>query len=568
MKNTRQEATGVSPLKNKDGFLKSDSTSKANILNDQFVSVFTKEDTSSLPDKGPSPYPSMPNIKVNWKGVHKLLKRLKPFKATGPDSIPAFILKAAADELAPILARIYQTSLDTGQVPSDWRDAWIVPVFKKGDKHKAANYRPVSLTSITCKLLEHIIHSNVMAHFDKHHILKDHQHCFRKRRSCETQLTVTIQEIASRLSKGNQVDIILLDFAKAFDKVPYSRLLHKLDFYGVRDQTSTWIRSFLENRKQRVVLDGSHSDRSDVLSVVPQGAVLGPLLFLAYINDMPESLRSSDCRLFADDSLLYCVVNKASDCELLQQDLTTLEQWEATWQMSFNPSKCTVIRVSTGRRHKFQSTYTLHGQTLDVVDGSKYLGVTVTDNLSWSKHVSDKAGKAHRFLGFLRRNFKHCSRQVKAATYTSVVRPVLEYAAPVWDPYRQADIKALEQVQRRAARYVYNDYTSRKSRCVTEMVKELGWESLQDRRQISRLSLLYKAHHGLVDIDKATYLKPGDSRTRSHTGFYQEHTAHEVYHNSFFPRTIRDWNRVPNSVTSVPTVDGFRACLFTRLGPA
>ena len=422
----------------------------------------------------------MPNIEVNWKGVHKLLKRLKPFKATGPDSIPAFILKAAADELTPILARIYQTSLDTGQVPSDWRDALIVPVFKKGDKHKAANYRPVSLTSITCKLLEHIIHSNVMAHFDKHHILKDHQ--------------------------GNQVDIILLDFAKAFDKVPYSRLLHKLDFYGVRDQTSTWIRSFLENRKQRVVLDGSHSDRSDVLSVVPQGTVLGPLLFLAYINDMPESLRSSDCRLFADDSLLYCVVNKASDCELLLQDLTALEQWEATWQMSFNPSKCTVIRVSTGRRHKFQSTYTLHGQTLDVVDGSKYLGVTVTDNLSWSKHVSDKAGKAHRFLGFLRRNFKHCSRQVKAATYTSVVRPVLEYAAPVWDPYRQADIKALEQVQRRAARYVYNDYTSRTPWCVTEMVKELGWESLQDRRQISRLSLLYKAHHGLVDIDKATYL--------------------------------------------------------------
>ena len=167
-----------------------------------------------------------------------------------------------------------------------------------------------------------------MAHFDKHHILKDHQHGFRKRRSCEIQLTVTIQEIASRLSKGNQVDIILLDFAKAFDKVTYSRLLHKLDFYGVRDQTSTWIRSFLENRKQEVVLDGSHSDLSDVLSGVPQGTVLGPLLFLAYINDMPESLRSSDCRLFADDSLLYCVVNKASDCKLLQQDLTALEQWE------------------------------------------------------------------------------------------------------------------------------------------------------------------------------------------------------------------------------------------------
>ena len=183
--------------------------------------------------------------------------------------------------------------------------------------------------------------------------------------------------------------------------MPYSRLFHKLDFYGVQDQTSNWIRSFLENRKQEVVLDGSHSDRSDVLSGVPQGIVLGPLLFLAYINDIPESLRSSDCRLFADDSLLYCVVNKASDCKLLQQDLTALEQWEAICHMTFSPSKCTVIRVSTGKRHTFQSTYTLHGQTLDVVDGSKYLAVTVTDNLSCSKHVSDTAGKVHRSEGTL-----------------------------------------------------------------------------------------------------------------------------------------------------------------------
>ena len=404
-----------------------------------------------------------------------------------------------------------------------------------------------------------------MTRFDKNTLLKDHQHGFRKRCSCETQLTVTIQEIASRLSKGNQVDIILLDFAKAFDKVPYSRLLHKLDFYWVRNQTSNWIKFFLENRKQEVVLDGSHSDQSDVLSGVPQGTVLGPLLFLAYINDMPESLRSSDYRLFADDSLLYCAVNKASDCKLLQQDLTALEQWETDWQMSFNPSKCTVIRVHTGRSIKYQSTYTLHGQTLEVVDGSKYLGVTVTDNLSWSRHVSETAGKAQRSLGFLRRNFKHCSRQVKSATYTSVVRPVLEYASPVWDPYHEADIKALEQVQRRAARYVYNDYTSRTPGCVTDMVNELGWESLQDRRQISRLCLLYKSHHGLVDIDKTAYLKPGDSRTRSHTGFYQEHIKNEVYYNSFFPRTIRDWNRLPNSLTSSTTVDGFRASLYTRL---
>ena len=237
--------------------------------------------------------------------------------------------------------------------------------------------------------------------------------------------------------------------------------------------------------------------------------------------------------------------------------------------MTFNPSKCTTIRVSTGRRHKFQSTYMLHGQTLDVVDGSKYLGVTVTDNLSWSKHVSDTASKAHCSLGFLRRNFKHCSRQVKAATYTSVVRPVLEYAAPVWDPYRQADIKSREQVP--SAKQlamctitIHRAHLDASQRWSTSLA---GKAYRTDARSPDS-AFSTKHIHSLVDIDKATYLKPGDSRTRSHTGFYQEHTAHEVYHNSFFPRTIREWNRLPNSVTSAPTVDGFRACLYTRLGPA
>ena len=451
IKSTGQESAGVSPLKNEDGFLKSDNLSEANILNNQFESVFTKEDTSSLPDKGPIPHPEMPDITVNWKGVHKLLKGFKSFKAAGPDSIPAFILKAAADQLAPILTILYQTSLDTGQIPTDWREVWIVPVFKKGDRHEAANYRRVSLTSITCKLLENIIHSNAMSHFDRFNILKDNQHGFRKRRSCETQLIVTIQEIASKLSKEEQVDIILLDFAKAFDKVPHSRLMYKLDYYGVRGLTNTWVKVF------QVLLEGSHSSRADVLSGLPQGTVLGPLLFLAYINDLPDSLKSSNARLFADDSLLYRTVIGKRDNTLLQEDLAALEEWERIWQMSFN--------ITTGRKKKvYHSSYSLHGQQLE----------------------------ANRTVGFLRRNFKQCTKEVKAATYSTMVRPVLEYSATVWDPHLQKDIKSLEQVQRRAARYVYNDYTSRTPGCVKAMVKDIGWESLQDRRYTARLSLLYK----------------------------------------------------------------------------
>ena len=235
---------------------------------------------------------------------------------------------------------------------------------------------------------------------------------------------------------------------------------------------------------------------------------LDPLLFLTYINDLPDSLKSSDARLFADDSLLYLTVNGARENRQLKEDLSALEEWERIWQMSFNPSKCFVIRITSRKKKKrrvFQSTYKLHNQVLEVTNASRYLGVKVTEDLTWSSHISEVAGKANRTLGFLRRNFKECAREVKAVTYTTMVRPVLDYASTVWDPHQEGDIKTLEQVQRRPARYVYNDYTTRTSGCVTAMVKDIGWKSLQDRRYIARLSLLYKMQHGLVDVDTSSY---------------------------------------------------------------
>ena len=201
IKSRRQESTGVAPLKNKDGFIHSDSSSKVEILNDQFVTAYTREDKTNMPSKGPSPHPTMEKINVQSKGVHKLLSDLKTHKATGPDSIPAYVLKSAADQLAPILTRLYQYSLDFGEIPPDWKNAFVVPIFKKGEKHVPSNYRPVSLTSIACKVLEHIVHSSVMRHFDKIQILTDKQHGFRARRSCETQLISTIQEIAHNMTR-------------------------------------------------------------------------------------------------------------------------------------------------------------------------------------------------------------------------------------------------------------------------------------------------------------------------------------------------------------------------------
>ena len=528
----RQDSAGVAPLKNTEGFLQSDSLRKAEILNQQFQSAFTEEDTSNIPSKGDSPFPDMENIQVNAEGVKKLLLDLKVDKATGPDSIPAFILKTASDELAPILTRIFQLSLETGDVPHDWRQAWVVPIFKKGERHLASNYRPVSLTSITCKILEHIIHSSIMKHFDQHATLTDSQHGFRRKRSCVTQLVVTVHEIAQHLAQDSQVDVILLDFSKAFDKVPHARLLTKLAHYGVRNKTLNWISAFLSQRQQQVALEGVLSPSVAVQSGVPQGTVLGPLLFLAFINDLPDNIKFSNTKLFADDSLLFKQITSPEDSLQLQKDLSSLEQWEKTWQMAFNPDKCNVIRIAPNKEKDIlQTAYSLHGQTLETTSSNKYLGVSVADDLSWGKHITNIANKGNRTLGFLRRNFRDCTDTVKEATYKTMVRPILEYASPVWDPITQKDSSELEKVQRRAARYVFNRYGDRNPGCVTDMLTTLNWEPLSERRLNDRLTLLYKINNGIVDINKSQFYSAGDSRTRGAQRLFQERSSHPVLFN-------------------------------------
>ena len=216
----KQEPTNVSTLKI-DRKIIFDSRGKANAFNDQFRSVFTCENSSNIPDLGESSVPSMAPIKVTNDGVLKLLQSLNIKKATGPDSLPARILREFATEIAPILTVIFQQSLDTGIVPADWRLANISPIYKKGDRSVPSNYRPVSITSICCKLLEHIIFSNVMAHFNNHSILVDAQHGFRPGRSCETQLILTAEDLTKAIDNREQVDAIVLDFSKAFDRVPH-----------------------------------------------------------------------------------------------------------------------------------------------------------------------------------------------------------------------------------------------------------------------------------------------------------------------------------------------------------
>ena len=353
----------------------------------------------------------MPDFEINAAGVIKLLAGLNPNIATGPDEISARYLKTTAEEIGLAVKTIFQLSLDTGVVPADWLLSNITPIFKKGDRSLASNYRSVNLTFVTSKIFEHILKSNVMKHLDKYNILCANQHGFRRNHSCETQLINTIHEIASLVDQRHQVDMIIMDFAKAFDKVPHQRLLLKLARYGIRGKALRWTEAFLTQRKQRVVIDGKCSDWVDVESSVPQGTVTGPMDFLVFINDLPQNLRSS-VKLFADDCTVFRKIAGPEDAGMLQKDLDALTAWQSKWQMNFNAQKCYVLRVTHSRSpHNFK--YTLNNSELADMQEYPYLGVTITSNLTWNSHVNKVVAKANRTLGFIKMNLYSCSKNVK-----------------------------------------------------------------------------------------------------------------------------------------------------------
>ena len=256
----------------------------------------------------------------------------------GPDQIHPRVLKQLATAVAPIFTVIFNKSLHSGEVPEDWRKANVAPIFKKGERYNAENYRPISLTCIASKIMEHIVTKHIMKHLECNNILYMLQHGFRAKRSTEAQLLTFVQDQNKNLRDNKQTDVIVMDFAKAFDKVPHKKLIHKLREYGINSSINQWIESFLHQRQQRVVCEGEMSSWAPVTSGVPQGSVIGPILFLVYINDLPAKLQSK-VRLFADDTIVYMAVTNETDAAILQKDLKLLKEWENRSQMSFPPGQ-------------------------------------------------------------------------------------------------------------------------------------------------------------------------------------------------------------------------------------
>ena len=420
----------------------------AQVLGEFFTSVFVKEDG----DQNSSHKEVNVNcldVNINKDIVLDKLLQLKEDKAQGPDEIHPAVLKNCAHNIAWPLSIIYRKSLAEGALPVDWKLANVVPIFKKGNKNEASNYRPVSLTSVPCKILESIIKDAVVEHLEQQGFYKGCQHGFVKGRSTLTNLLETLESWTRILEEGFGVDVIYLDYRKAFDTVPHLKLLYKLKELGLADLLITWIEQFLLGRQMRVQVNGSYSTWFEVLSGVPQGSVLGPLLFLIFVRDLPDWVKNS-IMMFADDTKVWTSIHKLEDQESLQRDLDRLGEWSKTWLLTFNPEKCKVMHIG----HELPTVYTMKDGNkmiqLESTSVEKDLGVWVTKDLKPSEQCIQSARKAQAVLGMVKRQFKEIDKEDFGIVYNTYVRPHLEYCVQAWSPHVQKDKACLERVQRRA----------------------------------------------------------------------------------------------------------------------
>ena len=346
---------------------------------------------------------------------------------------------------------MFQSSLNSGAIPSQWKLHKIISIFKSGNKTSVKNYRPISLLCITSKVLERLIYNKIITLVSKS--ITKYQFGFQSNSSTLQQLLLYFDQL---ITSKEEIDAIYIDFRKAFDSVPHNNLLMKLWNIGITGNLWNWFDCYLKNRTQCVSVENHLSNTLPVLSGVPQGSILGPLLFLVFINDLPTVI-TSQLFEFADNTKCFRQITSTADINHLQEDLNSLSNWSINNLLSFNLSK--FIFMSFHR--KFTSKYVINGHTINESSSCKDLGIIFTNTLTWREHYEMISAKAYKSLGLLRRVFKTShSPQVRKSLYISLVRAKLLYCSPLWKPYLLKDIELLERIQRRATKFILSDYSS------------------------------------------------------------------------------------------------------------
>ena len=429
----------------------SDDIGRASLLNRAFASKFTDPNVSAYPAVTRHDLPALNRITVSVDRVCAVLKSIPATKACGPDGISARIVHECATELSVPLAKLCNMSLRLGLFPSKWKQANIVPMHKKGDKKDPRNYRSVSLLPLFGKVMEKIVFDELLRHAAP--VLSSAQHGFLPGRSCITNLTTYLHSAWGSISDGCQTDAIYTDFSAAFQSVNHKLLLFKLsESYCISGKIFDWFVSYLSEREQRVIVNGKTSEWAKVKSGVPEGALLAPLLFSLFINDLPTVVSSSKCVMYADDVKIYRQITSLTDCDLLQTDLTNICKWSTDWCLTLNAQKCLSFTI-TLKRAPVLHTYLVNSFPLQRVAEVRDLGIVLDSKLTFSAHITSSITKANRALGQLFRSFQtglpgqKLDRKALLAAYYANVRSILEYGSVVWSGAARTHLKRLERAQ-------------------------------------------------------------------------------------------------------------------------
>ena len=551
----------VGQLRKPDGNMTENDGDTAEVLGEFFKSVFVEEDDKSIPEFDPrvENREAIYDINFTLDDVTNRLKSLKVDKSPGPDNLYPLVLKECHEQLALPLFIIFRKSLDEGSLPEDWKIANVTPIFKKGPRSEPGNYRPVSLTSQVCKIMESLIRGNLLRHVENFNLQTEHQHGFTRNKSCLSNLLETLEAWTEALDHGYGVDAVYLDYMKAFDRVPHKRLMEKLHGYGIHGKAHTWISDFLTKGKQRVVVKDATSEWIEVSSGVPQGSVLGPILFLLYVNELPEIV-TSGIKMFADDTKMFQVIRSQDDADVLQNNLDSLSEWSDKWLLRFNTSKCKVMHIGYRSSDREYNMLKPDGSgeraVLDISEAEKDVGVWISRDLKPSTQCSKSVTKATNVLRSIRRAFRYWDKPSFTMLYKTYVRPHLEYCVQAWSPYFIKDMKLIESVQRRATRLV----PSLKHFPYEERLKALDLYSMESRRLRGVIIETFKILKGFTKVDYTQFFTLAEtSRTRGHPLKLLKPRARLGVRQHFFSHRVVDpWNRLSEKCVAAKTVLDFK----------
>ena len=574
-KRSSKNKSSIAPLQTPEGTLTNDAQEKAELLQTQYVGVFSDPQAADL-DKSlswvqPNVTDTLEDLHFSTKDIEDALSELDPYSAAPDHDIPAMILKACKTELAYPLWLMWDKSFQSGIIPPDLKLQEISPIYKKGSKAEPANYRPVSLTSHLIKTFERVLRSRLVEFLERNNILPDNQHGFRRNRSCLTQLLEHADTVLKHLNSGDEVDVIYLDYSKAFDKVDHRILLEKMKRYGIRGKVYNWIENFLTDRYQTVMVEGQKSSYQPVESGVPQGTVGGPVYFLIYVIDLALTLLHSKSLTFADDTKLLKAIMSLLCCSRLQEDLGKVFEWSVANNMQLHENKFEVINycLNTSKvlhdlpfgAHLTALTHqyvTPGGVDIHPTDVVKDLGVYMSNDCSWSPHIKITAAQANKMASWVLSAFRDRSQLTMLTLFKSMVRSKLEYCCPLWDPPKIADIQSIEGVQRQFTRRIAGckdlDYWDR--------LKKLKLMSLQRRRERYSIIQIWKIYNSQApnstDIQFYTSDRLGVRATVPSYNHQAQKSKSSSYDSSFGVKAPRLWNLLPKDVNTVSTLDAFK----------